>query len=199
MLKAIILAAGKGERMKSKVPKVLHKVMDKMMIDYVLKAAEQAGVSNNIVIVGHQSAMVKAKIGEKADRFVLQKEQLGTGHAVMQAEEYIEDNDKVLILCGDTPLIEANTLKEFVKWHNEKENAMTVLSVDMENPFGYGRIIRDGEGLLKIAEHKDCNEEELKVTEINTGVYVFNGKVLKDALKKILTLRESITLLTLLK
>ncbi len=185
MLKAIILAAGKGERMKSKVPKVLHKVMDKMMIDYVLKAAEQAGVSNNIVIVGHQSAMVKAKIGEKADRFVLQKEQLGTGHAVMQAEEYIEDNDKVLILCGDTPLIEANTLKEFVKWHNEKENAMTVLSVDMENPFGYGRIIRDGEGLLKIAEHKDCNEEELKVTEINTGVYVFNGKVLKDALKKI--------------
>lgn len=185
MLKAIILAAGKGERMKSKVPKVLHKVMDKMMIDYVLKAAKQAGAINNIVIVGHQSAMVKAKIGEQADRFVLQKEQLGTGHAVMQAEDYIEDNDSVLILCGDTPLIETNTLKEFVKWHNDKENAVTVLSVDMENPFGYGRIIRDGEGLLKISEHKDCNEEELKVNEINTGVYVFNGKILKEALKKI--------------
>jgi len=183
--KVVVLAAGQGTRMKSKVPKVLHKVLDKMMIDYVIEAAKEAGVSSICAVVGHKSAMVKAMIGEKVSEFAVQKEQLGTGHAVMQAENFIGQNGDVLILCGDTPLITAKTIKELFEFHRKNENAATVISVVLEDPTGYGRIVRGNHSFEKIVEHKDATEEQKMINEINTGVYVFKASELLQSFKEL--------------
>lgn len=183
--KALILAAGQGTRMKSNELKVLHKVFDKALVEYPIEAAKYVGVEEICIIIGHKAENIKAKLGEDMT-YVLQKEQLGTGHAVMQAKEFIEDADEVLILCGDTPLITGETLEKMLAFHRSQKNALTVLSAIMDDPTGYGRIVRDENGyLLKIVEQKDATLEEQKIQEINGGIYVFNGKLLNEALSKI--------------
>ncbi len=183
-LKVVILAAGQGTRMKSKVPKVLHKVLDKTMIDYVITASRNAGAEDICVIVGHQSAMVKAMIGDGV-KFALQKQQLGTGHALMQASDFIAEDGNILVLCGDTPLITAQTIKKLNDIHVSEDNFATVISAVVENPFGYGRIIRENGVFSKITEQKDATEAEKEIKEINTGVYIFKAKELKEAFKSL--------------
>lgn len=183
---SVILAAGKGTRMKSKLPKVLHCVCGEPMLGHVIHAANQADVARNIVVVGHGAEEVKEIIGQGVE-YVNQLEQLGTGHAVMQAEPLLSNFDgSILILCGDTPLIEAETLKRIVGDHVKKGNAVTVLTADMEDPTGYGRVIRDDTGQVEaIVEHKDADSDQLAISEINTGIYCFQAAKLFASLKEI--------------
>lgn len=180
--KAIILAAGKGTRMKSKYPKVIHKVCGKEMVNHVINVSQKSGVNDIVVILGHESDVVKERL-PKNSMIAMQTEQLGTGHAVKMAKEYINDEDTIVVLCGDTPLIKEDTLRKLFAYHLENEYHATVLTTKVENPTGYGRIIRDNnEDLLKIVEQKDANEEEKAVKEINSGIYCFNGKSLRESL-----------------
>lgn len=185
-LKVVILAAGQGTRMKSDVPKVLHRVLDKTMVGYVIEASQEAGAEEICVVVGHQSAMVKNTIKDLYDNitFAVQKEQLGTGHAVMQAGDFIKDGN-ILVLCGDTPLITSETIGELCKIHEEQNNNVTVVSMVVDNPAGYGRIIRENDSFSKIVEQKDTTEEEAKVKEVNTGVYIFRADSLNKAFEKL--------------
>lgn len=184
-LRAIILAAGAGTRMISEKPKVLHKVIDKPMLTYVIEAAKEAGADEICVVIGHKGEEVIKNINNTVE-FVEQKNQLGTGHAVMQAEEFIGDEGKVLILFGDTPLITCETLTKMVKYHENNKNTVTVLSTLVSDPTGYGRIIRDEDNnFIKSVEHKDATEQERQVNEINSGMYCFEADVLKKALKTI--------------
>ncbi|MEG1284427.1 MAG: bifunctional UDP-N-acetylglucosamine diphosphorylase/glucosamine-1-phosphate N-acetyltransferase GlmU [Romboutsia sp.] len=180
--KAIILAAGKGTRMKSKYPKVIHKVCGKEMVNHIIGVSKKSGVNDIVVILGHESEIVKEKLPE-GTMIAMQTEQLGTGHAVIMAKEYINDNDTIVVLCGDTPLIKEETLKMLFEYHTENNYHATVLTTCVENPTGYGRIIRDkNQDLLKIVEQKDANEEEKASNEINSGIYCFNGKSLRKSL-----------------
>jgi len=180
--KAIILAAGKGTRMKSKFPKVVHKVCGKEMVNHVIDVSKNSGVNDIVVILGHESETVKEKL-PKDTMIAMQTEQLGTGHAVIMAKEYINDEDTIVVLCGDTPLVKEETLKKLFEYHLENEYHATVLTTCVDNPTGYGRIIRDeNQDLLKIVEQKDANEEEKKAKEINSGIYCFNGKSLRESL-----------------
>ena len=183
-LKIVILAAGQGTRMKSKIPKVLHKVLDKPMLDHVMEAAQVVTNNKPIVVIGHMSDMVREHLGDKAE-IALQEEQLGTGHAVMMAEHYIDNEDEVLILCGDTPLIKGETLKEMTKIKSEGYAAVVMSAVE-DDPTGYGRIIRDeSNDFMRIREQKDASEEEKAIKEINAGMYIINGKLLKENLSKL--------------
>ena len=180
--KAIILAAGKGTRMKSKYPKVVHKECGKEMVNHVISVSKKSGVNDIVAILGHESDVVKEKL-PKDTMIAMQTEQLGTGHAVMMAKEYINDNDTIVVLCGDTPLVKEETLKRLFDYHIEHGYHATVLTTTVDNPTGYGRIIRDeNKDLLKIVEQKDANEEEKKAKEINSGIYCFNGKSLRESL-----------------
>lgn len=184
-IKAIILAAGSGTRMKSKKAKVIHEILGKPLINYVIESAKEAGAEEICVIVGHQKEAVKAAITESVT-FVEQNEQLGTGHAVMQADSFIEETGKTLVLFGDTPLITNETLKAMIENESREAYGVTVLSTLVGNPKGYGRIIRNKEGLfIKSVEEKDATEEERKVNEINSGMYCFDSKQLKKSLKLI--------------
>jgi bifunctional UDP-N-acetylglucosamine pyrophosphorylase/glucosamine-1-phosphate N-acetyltransferase len=185
-LKTIILAAGKGTRMKSKLPKVLHNVCGKPMVECVIDEAVKTGSEGICVIVGDKADMVKASLEGKNVSFAIQQEQLGTGHAVMQAADFIDDDKDIIVLCGDTPLIKAETLKKLVEFHREKNNSVSVISAIVDDSAGYGHIIRDEKGnFVKNVEYKDANEEEKLVKEINTGIYCFKGKDLKESLSKI--------------
>lgn len=187
-LKAVILAAGKGTRMKSDLPKVVHKIEDKCLVDYVIEAARGAGAKDVCLVVGYKHEIVEENIVHKDVTYALQPEQLGTGHAVKCAGEFLQGTGETMILCGDTPLITAKTLKEFSDYHKNKKNAVTVLSAMVENPFGYGRIIRDAEGnFVKSVEQKDASEQELASCEINSGMYIFDTKELKEALNLLTT------------
>ncbi|CCQ97344.1 bifunctional glucosamine-1-phosphate N-acetyltransferase/UDP-N-acetylglucosamine pyrophosphorylase [[Clostridium] ultunense Esp] len=187
---SIILAAGEGTRMKSKIPKVLHKICGKPILEYVINASKNANIEKNYVVVGHGGEKVKEKF---KDSHILFKTQpigdeypYGTGYAVMQAIDHIDDNSNVIILYGDTPLIRDKTIKRLVDYHDKNDYDGTILTAYLEDPAGYGRVIRDDEGyILKIVEHKDATEEELKIKEINSGIYCFNGRQLKYALSKI--------------
>lgn len=180
--KAIILAAGKGTRMKSKHPKVVHKVCGKEMVNHVIDVSKKSGVQDVVVILGHGSETVKESIPSDI-QIAMQTEQLGTGHAVKMAKEYINDDDTIVVLCGDTPLVKEDTLRRLFAYHVEKGYVATVLTTKVDNPTGYGRIIRDNhEDLLKIVEQKDASEEEKLVNEINSGIYCFDGKSLREAL-----------------
>ena len=178
-LLAVVLAAGKGTRMKSSLPKVLHKVGGKSMVQQVLDAAEGAGAGRKIVVVGFGGEAVQTALGQQAE-YVVQAEQLGTGHAVLQAKALLESFEgTVMVLCGDTPLLRAETLAQFYKEHQEKKAAATVLTACMPDPTGYGRVIRDSRGqVTKIVEQKDASPEELAVKEINTGIYCFERAAL---------------------
>ncbi|HIW89618.1 MAG TPA: bifunctional UDP-N-acetylglucosamine diphosphorylase/glucosamine-1-phosphate N-acetyltransferase GlmU [Candidatus Ligilactobacillus excrementipullorum] len=183
---AVILAAGQGTRMKSKLYKVLHPVCGKPMVDHVLTQIEQNEMDQIVTVIGHGAEMVKSTLKDRTD-YVVQAEQLGTGHAVMQAESLLGDKDGMtLIACGDTPLFTAETFKELFQYHQSKGAVGTVLTAQTAEPFGYGRIIRNDLGIVeRIVEQKDATKEEAAVTEINTGVYCFNNRELFDALHKI--------------
>ncbi|MBU9721992.1 MULTISPECIES: bifunctional UDP-N-acetylglucosamine diphosphorylase/glucosamine-1-phosphate N-acetyltransferase GlmU [Bacillaceae] len=183
---AIILAAGKGTRMKSDLYKVLHPVCGKPMVQHVVDQLKGSDVEKTITVVGHGAEMVKEQLG-KGVSYVLQEEQLGTGHAVMQAEDQLRDLEgTTVVLCGDTPLITDATINALIKEHETMEAKVTVLTAVADDPTGYGRIIRNSQGAVeKIVEHKDASEEELKVNEINTGTYCFDNKMLFDALKQV--------------
>ena len=178
-LVAVILAAGKGTRMKSKLPKVLHKIGGKPMLQHVLDAADAAGAARKVVVVGHEAELVEAMVGEQA-QMALQAEQLGTGHAVMQTEAVLKDFcGTVMIICGDTPLLEAAELKKFYEGHVASQAAATVLTAFMVDPAGYGRIIRDADGnVLGIVEEKDAVLEQKAIKEINTGIYCVEAPLL---------------------
>lgn len=185
-LKAIILAGGEGTRMKSKMPKVLHKILNKTMVDYVIDVALKCGCEDVCTVIGHKGDMVRESIGEGRVKFAIQKEQLGTGHAVMQADDFIDENKDIIILYGDTPLITAETIEKLVTFHRDNGNGCTIVSAIVDDPTGYGHIIRNAGGSFKKnVEHKDATDDEKNIKEINTGIYCFNGAKLKDALKNI--------------
>ena len=184
-LTALILAAGKGTRMESELPKVLHTCCGKPMVSHVIDAARGAGADRVVVIAGYKSEMVHEELKDTV-LYAEQTEQLGTGHAVMCAADQLGDEGETLVLCGDTPLVTADTLKRLSEAHRSAGNGVTVLSAILEEPKGYGRIIRDAEGsFLKITEDKDCTEEERLTKEINAGMYLFDTAMLKDSLKKL--------------
>lgn len=182
----IVLAAGKGTRMKSKLYKVLHKVCGKTMVEHVVDAARGVNPAKIVTVVGTGAGEVEKVLDGKSD-FAFQEKQLGTGDAVMTAKEELGDKDgATLVVTGDTPLFTTETFDELFKYHAEKGNAATVLTAEAPNPFGYGRIIRDDQGnVLRIVEQKDGKPEELKVKEINTGVFCFDNKKLFEALKHV--------------
>mgnify|MGYP001356954565 CR=1 FL=1 len=185
-LVAIILAAGKGTRMKSKLPKVLHKIGGQPMVAHVLEAAEQAGAKEQVVVVGFGAEQVEEFIGSRA-KIVVQKEQLGTGHAVLQTKGLLGSaQGTALILCGDTPLLEGAELKKFYEAHLKTGAGVSVLTAETENPFGYGRILRDSQGLVTgIVEEKDATAEQKKINEINTGIYCVQLPLLFELLATI--------------
>lgn len=183
---AVILAAGQGKRMKSDLYKVLHPVCGKPMVEHVADQVSQAGLQEVVTVIGHGADAVKEHLGDRVS-YVLQEEQLGTGHAVMQAEELLADKDGVtVVLCGDTPIIRSETMRSLMEHHEKTGAKATVLTAKAEDPAGYGRVIRDKSGqVTRIVEHKDANEEERAVKEINTGTYCFDNKTLFQALKQV--------------
>lgn len=185
-LKAVILAAGKGTRMESTLPKVLHKISGKPMVQYAIDAAKGAGVEQVCLIVGYGADLLRQEITEEGIEFVVQEEQLGTGHAVKCAKEFIGRDGETLILCGDTPVITSDTLKNLVEQHRRDGNGVTVLSTILDDPSGYGRIVRDPYGnFVKSVEHKDATQQEKKNTEVNSGIYIFRSELLYETLDKI--------------
>ncbi len=181
MYNAVILAAGEGKRMKSSKSKVLHEVIFKPLVKWVIEATADA--EEKIVVVGHCADQVMEALGDTV-KFVEQKERLGTGHAVMQARKFFENYDgDVAVLTGDTPLITKETIDLAYEFHKKEGNSATVLTAKIDNPFGYGRIIRDVKGnVQKIVEQKDANDEERAVNEINSGMFFFNAKDLAKTL-----------------
>ena len=175
---AVILAAGQGTRMKSKLPKVLHKALGKPMVQWVIDCLSQAGVEDKIAVLGHGGDQVAAVV-EGQTVIVYQTEQLGTGHAVMQAAPALPaDNDCVLVICGDTPLLRAQTIQALLEKHQAEGNAVTLLTAYAENPTGYGRIVRQEQQITAIVEQKDADEQQKLIKEINTGTYCFDQKFL---------------------
>ena len=184
-IKAVILAAGKGTRMKSETtPKVLHQIMGKTLLGYVLDNVKNF-VSEEYVIVGHHAQEVEnfVKSNYENAKTVLQSPQLGTGHAVSMVCPDLQNYDGlVLILCGDTPLVQEETLKKFVEYHKSQNSDITVMSTLFDNPTGYGRIIREQDNSLQcIVEEKDANPEQKAVKEVNAGIYCLNWGRIKDA------------------
>ena len=190
-VKAVILAAGKGTRMKSETtPKVLHEIMGKTLLGYVLDNVKNF-VSEEFVIVGHHAEEVESfvKNNYKNAKTVLQTPQLGTGHAVSMVCPELENYEGlVLILCGDTPLVREETLKEFVEFHKSQNSDITVMSTIFDNPTNYGRIIRESNNSLKcIVEEKDATPEQKAVKEVNAGIYCLNWGKVKNSFKELKT------------
>lgn len=183
---AIILAAGQGTRMKSKLYKVLHPVCGKPMVQHVIDQVKSLNINEIVTIVGHGAEKVKDQLGEDS-QYALQAEQLGTAHAVQQAGDMLADKEGVtIVVCGDTPLIKADTMEALFKHHEETSAKATILTARAEDPTGYGRIVRNSEGFVeKIVEHKDASEQERSINEINTGTYCFDNKMLFDAIQNV--------------
>lgn len=186
MVRSIILAAGKGTRMKSDLPKVLHTIFDKALVSYVIDAVNNTGLADrNYVVVGHQAERVEEFLKKTYDNVdvVLQSPQLGTGHAVSMALPYLTDYvGDVIILCGDTPLVKETTLKEFIQSHQEKKSDLTVMSAEFDNPTNYGRIVRNEDlSLNSIVEEKDASAEQKLIKEVNAGIYCLNWTKIKSA------------------
>ena len=186
-LSVIILAAGKGTRMKSEKAKVLHDVFYAPMIHHVLNATLPLLPKQTIAIVGHQKSVVQNALKSFDVSFVIQKEQLGTGHAVLVAEHAIADQtDTIMILCGDTPLIKTETLKAMCSCHQKRNAVLTLMTTVLDNPTNYGRIICDSKDkVLGIVEQKDATVEQLLIKEINAGIYCVDRSFLFSALKMV--------------
>ena len=185
---AVILAAGKSTRMKSEVPKVLHPVCGRLMIEYVLDAARAAGAERLIVVVGHKADLVRSSLAHHPDVvFAEQTEQKGTGHAVMMCEKHLAGHSgSVLILAGDTPLLQGGSLRALLDSQASQNAACVIGTADTRNNDGLGRVVRDSSGAFeRIVEQKDASPEQRKITEINTGCYAFNTPLLLSALKSV--------------
>lgn len=185
---AIILAAGKGTRMKSDLPKVLHKVAGISMLEHVFRSVGAISPEKTVTVVGHKAELVEEVLQGQTD-FVTQAEQLGTGHAVRMAEPVLEGlSGQTLVIAGDTPLITGDSLKHLIDFHINHKNVATILTAEADDPFGYGRIVRNQHGeVLKIVEQKDASDFEQQIKEINTGTYIFDNERLFEALKEINT------------
>ena len=183
---AIILAAGAGTRMKSEKPKVAHEVLGKPLVNWVVDAAEQAGIGKIVAVVGHKREQVIPLVEGKAD-IVVQEQQLGTAHAVLSCKDALAGFDgSVLVLSGDCPLILAETMRALAELRERENAAVVVLTMRPADPFGYGRIIRDEDGrVARIVEQKDATPEEAAVGECNSGFYCFDAKALFDALGQV--------------
>lgn len=183
---AVILAAGQGTRMKSKLYKVLHPVVGKPMVQHVIDQLNAVNLDKNITVVGFGAEKVQEELGTQTE-YVVQKEQLGTAHAVLQAKELLQDaKGTTIVACGDTPLITGETFRKLVEHHEEVEASATILTANTPDPAGYGRVIRNADKEVeRIVEHKDANDDELLVNEINTGTYCFNNQDLFEALEKV--------------
>jgi bifunctional UDP-N-acetylglucosamine pyrophosphorylase / glucosamine-1-phosphate N-acetyltransferase len=183
---AIVLAAGKGTRMRSKLYKVLHPVCGKPMVQHVVDHVRSVGVQNIVTVVGHGAELVKTQLGDNSE-YALQAEQLGTAHAVIQAAPLLKDKEgTTVVICGDTPLITPVTIQALFDEHERLQAKATILTAHLEDSTGYGRIIRGDNGSVqKIVEHKDATPEELVVQEINTGTYCFDNKALFEALNEV--------------
>ena len=184
---AVVMAAGKGVRMKSDLPKVVHEIKGKPLICYVADTLKKLGLGKIVIIVGYKQEIVKQALAGYDVEFAVQEQQLGTGHAVMMAEENLRDFEgDVLVLSGDVPLIQADTIKNMIKEHRDSNAVATVLTIEPPDPGGYGRVIRNMQGLVeKIVEHKDASDRDRLIGEINTGTYVYKKKELYTALKSI--------------
>ncbi len=185
----VILAAGKGTRMKSDLAKVLHPVCGRPMLWYPVSIAHKIGSDKIVVVIGHQADEIKNAMNDDALLYVYQKEQLGTAHAVMQTEPVLKDFDgAIIILCGDVPLLQLSTLQRLLEFHRESASDVTVLTTMPEDPYGYGRIIKDKEDrVIKIIEHRDASDKEKEISEINTGIYCVESAFLYHALAYIET------------
>ncbi|KZN60394.1 bifunctional UDP-N-acetylglucosamine diphosphorylase/glucosamine-1-phosphate N-acetyltransferase GlmU [Pseudoalteromonas luteoviolacea] len=176
-LNTVILAAGKGTRMRSNLPKVLHPVAGKPMVQHVIDNAVALGAKATNLVYGHGGELLKEHLAHNEVNWVLQEEQLGTGHAVAVAKEHIADDDTVLVLYGDVPLTKRSTLERLLA--STPENGLSVLTVTLDNPMGYGRMLRENGKLVGIIEQKDASAEQLEIREINTGIMAANGGLLK--------------------
>lgn len=185
-LAAVVLAAGKGTRMKSERAKVLHEIAGRPLLFYPLRAAKEAGCEKISVVVGHQGQEVEAALSEMSVNCVWQTEQLGTGHALLCAAENLKDfSGDLLLLCGDVPLLTAETVAQLLALHRIEKAAVTVLTASLINPQGYGRILRDGENVSAIVEEKDASAAERSICEINTGTYVFDAEFVFSVLPQL--------------
>lgn len=182
-----MLAGGKGVRMKSDLPKVLHPLCGKSLIEHVLDSLNSAGIDDILVVVGYRGDEVIDKLGSGVN-YVWQHEQLGTGHAVMQAEDYFKDYDgDVIIACGDVPLIRPETFQALMRSADDSETGAVVLTMMQENPTGYGRVIKKDGNFIRIVEEKDADDEQRKIREVNSGTYIFKSRYLFEGLKRINT------------
>ena len=189
-LRIVILAAGKGTRMNSGLPKVLHKLHDKTLIDYVLDESELLNPIESILVVGFKKNQIISHTKSRIKlRYVTQKEQLGTGHAVLQTEKLLKDKKgHILILYGDVPNIKASSLEPIIEDHIINNRDLTLITAEVDNPTGYGRIIINKNGqLLKIVEEKDCNDDEKMIKEWNPGIYIFKTPKVFEILNNIKT------------
>ena len=183
---AVVLAAGQGTRMKSKLYKVLHPILKQPMIHYVLDALEPVGINQLATVVGFGAERVMESVGDRS-KFVVQEEQLGTAHAVQQTEELFKNKQgTTIVVCGDTPLITAETYEKLFDFHESEQAKATILTTKVDNPAGYGRIVRNAShDVEKIVEHKDASDVELFINEINTGTYCFDNEALFEALQQV--------------
>jgi bifunctional UDP-N-acetylglucosamine pyrophosphorylase/glucosamine-1-phosphate N-acetyltransferase len=188
-LHVVILAAGKGTRMKSSRPKVLHGLAGRPIIDHVLRTAESLRAESTTVVIGHGADDVRLALAGRALSFAIQSPQLGTGHALLQAKPMLEGKSgTVLLLYGDVPLLQANTLSRLLDHHRAKKAAATILTTDLAEPYGYGRIVRDAGGqVARIVEERDASGDERKITEINSGIYAFDLGPLFGSLQQLAT------------
>lgn len=182
-LSIVILAAGKGTRMYSDLPKVLHKIAGKPMVKHVIDTVRAINAKHIHLVYGHGGEMMQNLLADEPVNWILQEEQLGTGHAMQQASPFFADDENILMLYGDGPLIRAETLQKLIA--EKPENGIALLTVELENPAGYGRIVRENGNVAAIVEQKDATAEQLKIQEINTGVLVANGKQLKTWLAQL--------------
>lgn len=181
---AVIMAAGKGTRMKSKLPKVMHTLAGKPMLQHVLDCVRSVEIPRSMVVLGHGREQIEATLDDRTE-VVVQEEQCGTGHAIMQAIPHCHEVDHIIVLSGDQPLIRPETLRNLIRIHIEHNAAATLLTACFENPHGLGRILKEGDQFLRVVEEKDATPQERLIQEINTGTYCFNVAKLREALKNI--------------
>ena len=183
----MILAAGRGKRMKSDLPKVLHKLDGRYVVDHVIDSARGAGIERHILVIGHQADKVEEALKDRGVEFVRQAEQLGTGHAIMTAEPLLAGFEgDLVVLCGDMPLVKPETIRGLIDERHRLNAAAVVLTAMLEDPSHYGRILRDNDGFLKaIVEYRDADDNIKKIKEINTATYCFDWKELKSILSRL--------------